>query len=180
MSPILFFPIAVLTCVLPSVSFGQQHSGQKDGGAAPPSVKFGELEAEIAGKQDASRDINKLFWAGAGIGLWVPSVLICIVIGGLVSETLSPSDPLFILPLSGIFGMGIGLIVGTLAPFIGIFFYAPSPPDEPLVGKPPEYVAAYTKAYQSKARGTRLTCAAAGMGATLVGGVAFLVFRSVF
>lgn len=171
MSHILFLSIVVLIYVMPSVAFGQQHSGQKDGGAAEKAVKPGELEAQTAGKQDASRDVNKLFWLGAGFGIWALSVLICMIIGGVISENLAPTDSVLILPAHGFFGAGIGLIVGTLIAFIGIYCYAPSPPDPPLAEKPPEYVESYTKAYQSKARWTRLTFAAAGVGGVILCGV---------
>lgn len=180
MGYVLFFSIAVLLCVMPSVSFGQQDSGQKEGGAAGPAVKFGELEAKTVGEQNASRDINKLFWLGAGVAICVLSVPICMGIGGRLSEHFSPTDPIFIFPISGLLGAGVGLIVGILAPFIGIYFYAPNPPDQPLVGKPPEYVEAYTKAYRSKARGTRLTFAAAGVGGVILCGIAVWNLRSVF
>ena len=181
MDPILFFSIAVLLCVMPSVTFGQQDSGQKAGGTADPAVKFGELEAKADAEQDARRDIHKFRWLGAGVAICVISVPICMLIGGIIGEIIAPSDGIFILPIEGgLTGAGIGLIVGILLPFIGICCYAPSPPDEPLVEKPSEYVEAYTKAYRSKARGTRLKFAAAGVGATLVGGVAILVLRSVF
>lgn len=180
MDHVLFFSIAVLLCVMPSVTFGQQDSGQKEGGAAGQAVKFGELEAKTAGNQDASRDINKLFWSGVGVAICVLSVPICMGIGGRLGEHFSPTDPIFIFPISGLFGAGIGLIVGILAPFIGLYFYAPSPPDPPLVGKPPEYVEAYTKAYRSKARGMRLTFAAAGVGGVILCGIAVWGLRSVF
>lgn len=180
MDHVLFFSIAVLLCVMPSVTFGQQDSGQKEGGAAGQAVKFGELEAKTAGNQDASRDINKLFWLGVGVAICVLSVPICMLIGGILSERFAPTDPIFMIPASGLFGAGIGLIVGILAPFIGLYFYAPSPPDPPLVGKPPEYVEAYTKAYRSKARGMRLTFAAAGVGGVILCGIAAWNLRGVF
>lgn len=178
MDHILFFSIAVLICVMPGVTFGQQPSGQKEGGAADPAVKFGEREAKTAAEQDARRDVNKLFWAGAGVAIWVLSFLICVCIGIVVVRVFGRPDTdslawIFHLA-SGFIVVGIGIVVGFLAPFIAIYFYAPSPPNAPLVGKPPEYVEAYTKAYRSKARWTRLTFAAAGVGGVILCGVAVL------
>ncbi len=178
----LFFSIAVLICVLLPVTFAQQPSRDRDSGAAAEhDEKLDRDSAKADAEQDARRNIHKFRWLGAGVAICVISVPICMLIGGIIGEIIAPSDGIFILPIEGgIVGIGIGLIVGILLPFIGIYCYAPDPPAQPLVEKSPEYVEVYTKAYQSKARWTRLTFAATGVGATLVGGVAILVLRSIF
>ena len=82
---------------------------------------FVQAEAVTAAEADANKDISKLLCFGAG----------CV----LSALFFSPSPYGYLLPPTGI---------------IGSYSYRPSPPPARLIGKSPEYVAAYTSAYQSK------------------------------
>ncbi len=104
-----------------------------------------QAEAIIAAEQDANKDVNKHFWFGAG----------CFLSG------------LFFLPTP--FGY-IVLPSGA----IGTYFYQPAPPPDRLIGKSPEYITAYTSAYQLK-RGSiqaRWTSAGCLSGCVILGTVA--------
>ncbi len=104
---VLFFLVAVLMFSMPFVGLAQQNSI--------------EVEAAIAAKDDANKDVNKPLWFGTGCLLsgfvFVPVVY---------SHLLPP----------------IGLA--------GIHSYRPSPPAARLVGKPMEYVVLYTETYKKE------------------------------
>ena len=92
-----------------------------------------QAEAITAAKQDANKDVNKPCWFGVG----------CILTGLFFLQ-----DPFgYIVPPSGI---------------IGTYFYRPAPPPSRLIGKSPEYVAAYTSAYQLKRGSIQAQWASAG------------------
>ena len=114
-----------------------------------------QAEAITAAEQDANKDVNKPFWFGAG----------CILSGlFLVQEPFG-----YIVPPSGI---------------IGTYFYRPAPPSSRLIGKSPEYVAAYTSAYQLKRGSTQALWVSAGcLGggltiAAVVMGLAISAYRA--
>lgn len=92
-----------------------------------------QAEAIIAAEQDANKDINKPFWFGAG----------CFLSG------------LFFLPVP------FGYIVPP-AGVVGTYFYRPAPPLSRLIGKSPEYVDAYTSAYELKRGNIQAQWASAG------------------
>ena len=109
-----------------------------------------EAQAIIdAATADAHKDVNKPLWFGTG----------CLISG------------LLFVPLPGWYS--------CLLPPIGLagtYFYQPEPPVARLVGKSPEYVAAYTSTYKSKrgdiqARWASGGCITGGVvtGAVLVG-----------
>ena len=155
--------IAILTVSLPFGAIAQQNSVQ--------------IEAEAAAAQDAGGDINKLLWFGAGVGVCCIGGTIGGLTGGYVGNLISPTEieateGLGFAPNYGtvdinncgptLIGSGIGFSVGVLVPFIGIYYYQGSPPPERLLGKSPEYVEVYTKAYKGRSRWLRTSWAAIG------------------
>ena len=106
---------------------------------------FVQAEAATTAEADANKDVNKLLCFGAGCVL---SVLFFL-----------PSPYGYFLPPTGI---------------IGSYSYRPSPPPSRLIGKSPEYIAAYTSAYQLK-RGNiqaRWTSAGCLSGCGILGTIA--------
>ena len=79
-----------------------------------------ETAAIVAAKADANKDVNKPLWFGAG----------CLLSG--LASLLKP--------------YGYVMLLGGL----GGYIYQPAPPPSRLIGKSPEYIAAYTSAYKSK------------------------------
>ena len=69
----------------------------------------------------------------------------------------------------------IGCTSGLIGATYGYLFYEPSPPASALLGKSPEYVAAYTDAYAKKAKDIQGRNAMFGCVLTGLGYVAFLV-----
>ena len=82
---------------------------------------FVQAEAATAAEADASKDVNKLLCFSAG----------CV----LSALFFLPSPYGYFFPPTGI---------------IGSYSYRPVPPPSRLIGKPPEYIGAYTSAYQLK------------------------------
>ena len=80
-----------------------------------------QAEATTAAESDANKDVSKLSCFGAG----------CV----LSALFFLPSPYGYLLPPTGI---------------IGSYSYRPSPPPSRLIGKSPEYIAAYTSAYELK------------------------------
>ena len=82
---------------------------------------FVQAEAATAAEADANKDVNKL---------------LCFSVGCVFSALFFLPTPYgYLLPPTGI---------------IGSYSYRPSPPPSRLIGKSPEYVDAYTSAYQLK------------------------------
>ena len=82
---------------------------------------FVQTEAATAAEADANKDVNKLLCFSAG----------CV----LSALFFLPSPYGYLLPPTGI---------------IGLYSYQPVPPPSRLIGKSPEYIAAYTSAYPLK------------------------------
>ena len=82
---------------------------------------FVQTEAATAAEADANKDVNKLLCFSAG----------CV----LSALFFLPSPYGYFLPPTGI---------------IGSYSYQPAPPPSRLIGKSPEYIAAYTSAYPLK------------------------------
>ena len=91
-------------------------------------------EAIAAAEADANKDVSKPLWFGAG----------CVLFGLFF---LSPGPYGYLLPPVGL---------------IGSYFYQPAPPPLQLIGKSPEYIAAYISAYQSKRGNIQAQWASAG------------------
>lgn len=86
-----------------------------------------------AAEADANKDVSKPLWFGAGF---------------LLSGLLFLPIPLgYISPPAGT---------------IGTYFYRPGPPPSRLIGKSPEYIAAYTSAYKLKRGSIQVRWTSAG------------------
>lgn len=60
---------------------------------------------------------------------------------------------------------------------IGANAYKPTPSPERLMGKSPQYIASYTKAYQTKAKRLQLRSAAIGcLGGTVINGILWRLY----
>ena len=125
------------------------------------------LEAQAAAERDASNDINRWAWFGAGLGI----AYVGGGVGGLAGCIIGPSDdivpPYFhygLAPNRGeAFGIFIGATTGVLLPIISIYTSPVYVPAQRLIGKSPEYVELYTDAYQKKMRSLKTKWAAAGV-----------------
>ena len=159
--------MAVLTVSTPFVALAQQNPIQTEA-----EVAAGLLAAKAAAEQDASNDVNKFLWFGAGMGLAAIGITVGTLTGCLVGSMINPeTDGWYGVPVPNeaqIIGPLIGSTLGCLASPIGISRYSSNPPAERLLGKSPEYVEAYTNAYRPKARSLRTSSAT--VGAAIVGG----------
>lgn len=106
---------------------------------------FVQAEAAIAAEADANKDVNKLLCFGAG----------CV----LSALFFLPSPYGYLLLPTGI---------------IGAYSYRPSPLPSRLIGKSPEYIAAYTSAYQLKRGNIQAQWTSAGClsGCVILGTIA--------
>ena len=106
---------------------------------------FVQAEAATAAEADANKDVSKLLCFSAG----------CV----LSALFFLPSPYGYFLPPTGI---------------IGAYFYRPAPPPSRLIGKSPEYIAAYTSAYQLKRGNIQAQWTSAGClsGCVVIGTIA--------
>ena len=148
--PAFLMVTLLLFSTLP-VSFAQQNSIQ--------------AQAEADAHKDIKRDMKESLWFTAGlIGSSVGTVTGCVsgILGGILigDFNILPND----IPPVESCGIGGVLLFGILAVPIGVHLYphSPRPPPERLLGKTPEYVAAYTQAYRSKAISLRKRWVTAG------------------
>ena len=166
--------IVVLIFSMPFAAFAQQN---------PVRIEVSEtttaedadavrLTAKAAAEQDASGDINKLLWFGAGAGVCCIGGAIGGLTGAFVGNLIAPPTGGSLGPFLD-FGDGaavgclVGVVAGVSIPFIGIHNFQANPPAERLLGKSAEYVEFYTDAYRSKTRSLRGGWAIAGVGATV-------------
>lgn len=133
------------------VSFAQQQSPQ--------------AKAKADAHRDVNRDMKEILWFTAGlVGSSVGTVTGCLsgVLGGMLigDFNILPND----VPPVESCGLGGILLFGILAVPISVHLYphTPRPPPERLLGKTPEYVAAYTQAYRSKTISLRKRWVTAG------------------
>ena len=134
--------------------------------AAAQDANAVEFEAKTAAERDASSDINKLLWFGAGVGACCIGGPIFGLAGGLVGGLIipgHPSAPDDIGPFA--VGCSFGFIASGLISLIGIYNYQVNSPPERLLGKSPEYIEFYINAYKIKTRSLRTKWAAAGAAA---------------
>ena len=188
MSATFHISVFVLTVLIFSRSFatfGHRNSGQVDTETAPdPDEAAAHLEVKVAAEQDARRDINKLVWLGAGVGVFCLASFMgisgCLVGGIIFPAEDSPSIVPVPIPDFSEWAIAIGCISfvsGVLIPCIGMHRGGVKPPPDRLLDKPPEHVKFYTDAYSAKTRSLRLRWTLAGVG-TLTGGLYLLGFLS--
>ena len=151
--------MAVLALSLPFATYAQQNSVPVAAEtAAAQDANAMRFEAKVAAERDASNDINKLLWFGAGVGTLSAGCLGGIV--GMLVGTSAPSAPpeasglmpFLDISVSGgaVIGGCVGCAVGLILPIRAIYKYQSPPPPERLIGKSPEYVEFYTNAYHGK------------------------------
>ena len=185
--------MAVLSFSAPFRAIAQQDSVRIEAEtAASQDANAVSLEAKVAAEQNASGDINKLLWFATGMGVCCIGGAIGGFTGCYIGDLISPIEieptegsdffmpiPAFDINNSGpmLIGGCIGVAVGILVPFIGIYSYPGDPPAERLLGKSPEYVESYTKAYKERTRWLRTSWAVAGAAG---GGFGLCLFGSIF
>ena len=161
--------MAVLIFNLPFTALAQQKSVQTETEVVAEQDSSSMMrEAKTAAERDASNDINKLAWWGAGARGAISWGFIGASFGtsvGCLIDLYHDEDDFFDDSTTGsgvCIGTVIGIAIGGLAPLIGIYRYQGNPPPERLLGKSPEYVEFYTAAYQAKTRSIRTKWATAG------------------
>ena len=123
-----------------------------------------QAQAEADALRDVNRDMKESLWFALGlVGSSVGTVTGCVsgILGGFLMDLDSlyfGADPVTVCGLTGT------IVFGVLAVPISVHMYphSPSPPSERFLGKTPEYVAAYTQAYRSKAISLRKKLVTAG------------------
>ena len=147
---VLLMAILLLFSTMP-VSFAQQNIAQ--------------AQAEADAQRDIKHDMKESLWFAAGlVSSGVGTVTGC-ASGGLVGILTEDSNilPGNVPPVESCSIAG-AILFGILAVPISVHLYphSPRPPPERLLGKTPEYVAAYTQAYRSKAVSLRKRWVTAG------------------
>ena len=124
-----------------------------------------QAQAKADAHRDVNRDMRESLWFLSGlVGSSVGTVTGCLsgILGGILMEDFNilPDD----VPALESCGLGSILLFGILAVPISVHLYphSPRPPPERLLGKTPEYVAAYTQAYRSKTISLRKRWVTAG------------------
>lgn len=186
-----FIALIVLLIVnLPAVTVAQQNSVNPEAQAAiARDTEAMQLVAKVAAEQDATRDVNQLLWFGSGLGAAAIGSGIGVCGGCVAGLATNPPefDPVIcLLPdvnVKGVFdgtavGVGLGCIVGSFVPLMGIYNYRSNPPPKRLLGKSAEYVDAYTDAYIRKTRSIRTRSAATGVATCFgISLLSYLVFE---
>lgn len=129
-------------------------------------------DVKTIAENDAGSDVNTFLWFGAGLG----TVGVCIpaaagagcLVGALIEP---PEDTLGFAPLVGgmepsaemVTACFIGAFIGAVIPVIGSTLSI-TPPSKRFIGKSPEYIEAYTRAYESKVKQTRWKWLFSGAG----------------
>ena len=91
-------------------------------------------------KKDAIANVNGAFWFATGCLLCLsPICMGAILFGTSLDRYLSDTNC-----------SGLSLIFVPIIGIVGTYSYRPDPPASRLIGKPPEYVIAYTAAYKSE------------------------------
>ena len=137
-----------------------------------------QTQAEADAYRDVNRDMRESLWFLAGlVGSSAGAVTGC-ASGGLAGYLMGD----FLLddiPTIEACGIGGVLLFGILAAPICVHLYphSPRPPPERLLGKTPEYVAAYTQAYRSTAISLRKRWVTAGSITSNLGILTLLLNR---
>ena len=133
----------------------------------PVSLAQQQVTVQAQARADAHRDVNRdmresLWFLSGLVGSSAGAISGCAsgVLAGYLIGNFLPDD------IPTIEGCGIGgvLLFGILAAptCVHLYPHSPRPPPERLLGKTPEYVAAYTQAYRSKAISLRKRWVTAG------------------
>lgn len=162
-------------------TFARQKPGQGDTKIdAVQDEAADHFDVKVAAEQDARRDINKLIWMGAGVGIFCLASFMgisgCLVGGIIFPAEDSPS----IVPLPDFSGWTIaigciGFASGVLISCIGIHRGGVNLPPDRRLDKPPEHVEVYTDVYSAKTRYLRFRWAITGVGA-IIGAILLLGF----
>ena len=164
--------IVILIFSMPFAALAQQNSVEIETKTTAADADAVRLAAKAAAEQDASGDINKPLWFGAGAGICCIGGAVGGLAGAYVGNLIAPPTGGSLGPFLD-FGDGaaagclVGAVAGVSIPFIGIENSQAEPPTERLLGKSPAYVEFYTDAYQKKTRSLRKRWATAGMGAAV-------------
>ena len=122
------------------------------------------LEIKAAAERDASSDINRFAWFGAGLSIAYIGAGLGLA-GCIIVEEAYNTD--------GTEGLFVGAATGVLLPIISILASPVHVPARRLIGKSPEYVELYTDAYQKKMwllkTGWAVAGAATGCGTPIIG-----------
>ena len=143
------FLILLLTLVVPLLAFAQAPLGGEDANAL-------RLKAESDAKKDADRVMTVLIPFGMGMGSAFAGAMSGVMTGCIANE-MYPDMPE---------AVGCALVAVGASPFFWALLKhyntPPYPPIERLIGKHPEYIKAYVKAYSKKMRSRQLIAASAG------------------
>ena len=139
--------MVALTFSMPLTTLAQQKSVQTEISGAAADI----LKIKVA-KQDASNDINRWAWFGAGLSIAYIGAGLGLA-GCLIDESAGSN---------GTEGLFVGATMGVLLPIISIYASPVHVPAGRLIGKSPEYVEIYADAYQKKVRLLKTKWAAAG------------------
>ena len=132
-------------------------------GLAAQQVMPAQVKADA--HRDVNRDMRESLWFMSGLGGSSAGAFTGyasgVFLGCLVEEFNILPDGVSLADNCGIGGF---LLFGVLAVPLCVHLYphSPRPPSERLLGKPPEYVAAYTHAYRSKSISLRKKWVTAG------------------
>ena len=137
------------------------------------------VQAKADALRDVNRDMKESLWFTLGlVGSSVGTVTGCLsgILGGILISDFNgiyflPDDPVTVCGLTGT------IVFGVLAAPICVYMYphSPTPPSERFLGKTPEYVAAYTQAYRSKAISLRKKLVTAGSITSNLGFLTLLI-----
>ena len=162
---VLVFCMAVLMFSMPFATLAQQNSdrGEAEGTAAQDAYTM-SLEVKAAAERDASSNFSEPFWCIGGGGAVTGLGGLGAIIGLRIGQILDPPPQDYVISFSPgmICGFAAGNCIGLSASIYGIYNYKGAVPSERLIGKSPEYIDIYTKAYQRKIGFLRATKAGAG------------------
>ena len=120
-----------------------------------------KTEAAVAiadAKRDAVVDVNGPVWFGTG----------CLFCVATVFAAATLFQPFVYNSLLGPDNTPLLSITVPIVGMVGTYFYQSSPPTSRFIGKSPEYVVSYTKAYKRKIGGLQAQWASAGVGAGIM------------
>ena len=147
-----FFLILLLTVVAPLLTLAQEPLGGED-------INGLRLRAESDAKGDAGKVMTVLTPFVMGMGSAFAGAMSGVMTGCITNE-FYPNAPE---------AVGCALVAVGASPFfvalVKHYNTPPYPPIERLIGKHPEYVKAYVKAYSRKMRSRQLIAASTGAAA---------------